>query len=68
MKTFLPVFALLLLAGCVNLQPVPDNSRYHILDHNTVSNEKKLNLQSTTPSLHFAQVIYLLTMMGKSWH
>ena len=56
MKTFLPLFALLLLAGCVNLQPVPDNSRYHILDHNPVPNEKKLNLQSTTPSLHFAQV------------
>ena len=48
--------ALLLLAGCVNLQPVPDNSRYHILDHAPTPQDEPIVLETDTPHLHIAQI------------
>ena len=53
--THAALFGCLLLSGCV-IQPVPDNSRYHILDHPAPLGEERLDIDTQTPHLHIAQI------------
>ena len=46
----------LILAGCVNLQPIADNSNYHLLDHSSIFKNEPIDLSSETPHIYFSRI------------
>ncbi len=55
----------LLLSGCLNLEPQPDNSRYHILDHQASKGAKIRQLIAGTPHIYISRVDLPEYLKGK---
>jgi uncharacterized lipoprotein YmbA len=55
-SVFLFITFFLLLSGCINLQPVADNSNYHLLDHSSVLKTEPMALPSETPHIYFSRI------------